>query len=115
MRPVSADHVRIYARKAMEYADAAASELEAGRGTPPSAQGWRHRFEVDPRRYGGWGYRGSLRLYRRAALNLRKGAGLRLELHDGRVFVVTVDDADTASQRMRPMLAAAARGPSGGS
>lgn len=65
-------------------------------------------IDVDPKRYGGWGYRGSLRLFRRAALNLRKGPGLRLELHDGRVFVVTVDDAATAADRMRPLLTAPA-------
>lgn len=65
-------------------------------------------IDVDPERYGGWGYRGSLRLYRRAALNLRRGPGLRLELRDHRVFVVTVDDAVTGAERMRPLLGAPA-------
>jgi hypothetical protein len=53
-------------------------------------------IDVRPMRYGGWGYRGSLRLFRRAALVLRRGPGLRLQLRDGRVFVVTVDDPDGA-------------------
>lgn len=48
-------------------------------------------IDVRPLRYGGWGYRGSLRLFRRAAVTLRSGPGLRLALTGGRVFVVTVD------------------------
>ena len=72
-------------------------------------------IDVEPRRYGGWGYRGSLRLYRRAALNLRRGPGLRLALRHRRTFVVTVDDAETAAQRMRPLLAAGVAGRPGGS
>lgn len=47
--------------------------------------------DVRPMSYGGWGYRGSLRLFRWAAMTLRAGPGLRLDLTDGRVFVVTVD------------------------
>jgi hypothetical protein len=53
-------------------------------------------IHVEPMRYGGWGYRGSLRLFRRAAVNLRRGPGLRFSLREGRVFVVTVDHADGA-------------------
>lgn len=45
----------------------------------------------------GWGYRGSLRLLRRAAVVVRSGAGLRLDLKDDRWFIVTVDDAESAS------------------
>jgi len=49
-------------------------------------------IEVKPIQWGGWGYRGSLRLFRRAAVNLRKGPGIRLDLKRGRTFVVTVDE-----------------------
>jgi hypothetical protein len=45
----------------------------------------------------GWGYRGSLKLLKRAAVVVRAGTGLRLDLRDGRRFVVTVDDAQSAS------------------
>lgn len=61
-------------------------------------------IEVIPRRYGGWGYRGSLRLYGRAAVNLRRGPGLRFTLRDNRVFVVTVDDTDAAVRQLEPLL-----------
>jgi hypothetical protein len=53
-------------------------------------------IEVVPWRRGGWGYRGSLRLFRRAAVVLRRGPGLQLRLTGGRSFVVTVDDAGAA-------------------
>jgi hypothetical protein len=46
----------------------------------------------------GWGYRGSLTLLKRAAVIIRSGAGLRLDLMDGRRFLVTVDDAESASR-----------------
>ena len=54
-------------------------------------------IDVAPLRWGGWGYRGSLRILRRAAVVLRRGPGLRLDLADGSVFVVTVDDPDGAA------------------
>jgi hypothetical protein len=41
---------------------------------------------------GGFGYRGSLRLLRRAALSTRRGDALELHLTRGRKFFVTVDD-----------------------
>ena len=41
---------------------------------------------------GGWGYRGSLRLIRRAALVTRRGDALELELSGRRHFIVTVDE-----------------------
>jgi hypothetical protein len=43
---------------------------------------------------GGWGYRGSLRLFRYAALVTRSGAALELRLTNGRRFVVTVDEPE---------------------
>jgi len=48
-------------------------------------------IDVRPMQWGGWGYRGSLKLIRRAAVVHRAGPGIRLDLNDGRVFVVTVD------------------------
>jgi hypothetical protein len=50
--------------------------------------------DVRPMRHGGWGYRGSLRVFGRAAVVLRKGPGARFGLRGGRVFVVTVDDPE---------------------
>lgn len=51
--------------------------------------------QVQPMRWGGWGYRGSLRLFGRAAVILRAGPGLRILLDNDREFVVTVDDPET--------------------
>lgn len=51
-------------------------------------------IEVRPTEWGGWGYRGNLTLMNRAAVVLRAGPGLRLDLHDGKVFVVTIDNPD---------------------
>jgi len=41
---------------------------------------------------GGWGYRGSLRLLKYAALATRRGDALELHLRGGRRFVVTVNN-----------------------
>lgn len=49
-------------------------------------------IEVRPSEWGGWGYRGSLKLMRQAAVVHRAGPGIRLDLKDGKIFVVTVDD-----------------------
>lgn len=42
---------------------------------------------------GGWGYRGSLRLLKYAALATRRGEALQVQLTRRRRFVVTVDEA----------------------
>lgn len=55
-------------------------------------------IEVRPMKVGGWGYRGSLTVFRRAAWVVRGGPGLQLDLRDGRRFVVTVDDAEAAAR-----------------
>ena len=55
-------------------------------------------IDVHPTEWGGWGYRGNLTLMNRAAVVLRAGPGLRLDLHDGKVFVVTIDDPDTPAR-----------------
>lgn len=44
-----------------------------------------------------WGYRGSLRLFKKATIFIRRGATLRLDLTRGRVLRITVDDAGTAA------------------
>ena len=49
-------------------------------------------IDIRPADWGGWGYRGSLTLMKRAAVVLRAGPGIRLDLHDGRVLAVTIDD-----------------------
>lgn len=51
-------------------------------------------IDVRPREWGGWGYRGTLLINGQAGAILRAGPGLHLNLRDGRVFVVTVDDPE---------------------
>lgn len=55
-------------------------------------------FELEPMEHGGWGYRGSLRLTRRAAVVVRSGLALRLELQGSKHLSITVDDAETAAR-----------------
>lgn len=45
-------------------------------------------------RMGGWGYRGSLRIFKYAALATRRGDALLVNLSGGRRFVVTVDEPE---------------------
>lgn len=52
-------------------------------------------IDVRPMQWGGWGYRGSLKLMKQAAVVHRAGPGVRLDLKDGKVFVVTVDNPET--------------------
>jgi len=49
-------------------------------------------IDVRPMEWGGWGYRGSLKVMKQAAAVLRAGSGIRVDLADGKRFVVTVDD-----------------------
>jgi hypothetical protein len=50
-------------------------------------------IDLQPIEWGGWGYRGSLRLRKKAAVVLRKGPALRLELDEDFVeLAITVDD-----------------------
>lgn len=53
-------------------------------------------IDVRPMQWGGWGYRGSLTLMRQAAAVHRAGPGIRVDLHNGKVFVVTVDRPEDA-------------------
>jgi hypothetical protein len=50
------------------------------------------KHDVSFAQSGGWGYRGSLKLLRKASLVTRRGDALQLDLVGGRRFVVTVDD-----------------------
>ena len=62
-------------------------------------------IDVRPMQHGGWGYRGSLRVFRTAAVVLRAGPGIEIELIDGRRFVVTVDDAEAGAGTINDLLA----------
>jgi hypothetical protein len=53
----------------------------------------------------GWGYRGSLTLFRRAAWLLRTGPALELHLIGKGTFSVTIDDADEAAAVLNGLLA----------
>jgi hypothetical protein len=48
-------------------------------------------LDVRPLKHGGWGYRGSLLLFRRAAIVIRGGSALRIALSNGRHLTITVD------------------------
>ena len=52
--------------------------------------------DIRPMEWGGWGYRGSLKLMQRAAVVHRAGPGIRVDLRNGKVFAVTIDDPETA-------------------
>jgi len=52
-------------------------------------------IDVRPMEWGGWGYRGSLKLMKQAAVVHRAGPGIRLDLNNGKVFVVTVNNPET--------------------
>ncbi|MBH5333839.1 hypothetical protein IHE55_03070 [Streptomyces pactum] len=59
---------------------------------------------VTPRQWGGWGYR--WRPEKGTAVVVRRGEGLVVRLGDGRVFTVTVDDAEAAVRAIRDHLRA---------
>ena len=55
-------------------------------------------IDIRPADWGGWGYRGSLTLMKRAAVVLRAGPGIRVDLYDGKIFAVTIDDPESPAQ-----------------
>lgn len=58
---------------------------------------------VRPTEWGGWGYRWVP--WRKAtAAVLRKGPGLKFEFGNGKVFVVTIDDAENALAAIRRVM-----------
>ncbi|MEU4896942.1 hypothetical protein AB0B12_30620 [Streptomyces sp. NPDC044780] len=58
--------------------------------------------KVTPCQWGGWGYR--WRPEKGTAVVVRRGEGLVVRLGDGRVFTVTVDDAEAAVRVIRDRL-----------
>jgi len=69
-------------------------------------------FELEPLSHGGWGYRGSLKLRGRAAVVVRSGSALRLELRDGKQLCITVDDAETGAALLNGFVQRSAELPS---
>lgn len=61
--------------------------------------------ELRPLEHGGWGYRGSLRLFGRASCVVRGGPALELTLERGRRFAVTLDGAESAARWVNAALA----------
>jgi hypothetical protein len=61
--------------------------------------------DLRPTAWGGWGYRGSVRLFGRGAWILRSGEGLELALRGGKAFAVTVDHADEGAAVLNGILA----------
>jgi hypothetical protein len=57
---------------------------------------------VNPRHWGGWGYR--WRPEKGTAVVVRRGEGVVLQLWDGHTFTVTVDDAEVAVRVIRDRL-----------
>jgi hypothetical protein len=63
------------------------------------------RIDLRPLEWGGWGYRGSRKVFARAAVVLRGGDAIKLQLTDGSKFAVTVDDAATGAALLADLLA----------
>lgn len=61
-------------------------------------------LEVRPMRWGGWGYRGSRRLFKRAAWIVRTGPGLVLAIDDGSTLTITVDGAPEAAAVLNRLI-----------
>jgi hypothetical protein len=62
-------------------------------------------LDVRPLKWGGWGYRGNVTVAKRAAMVVRAGDGIRLDLVGGLVLVVTVDDAATGASVLQAAVA----------
>jgi hypothetical protein len=61
-------------------------------------------LHVHPMAWGGWGYRGSLKVLRQAAVVLRGGEGVKLELSGDRTFVITIDGAREAAGLINDLI-----------
>lgn len=70
-------------------------------------------IDVRPADWGGWGYRGSRKMLGRAAVVVRAGPGIRLDLTDGSTLAVTVDDAERGAALLNDLLARTGPPPSG--
>jgi hypothetical protein len=62
-------------------------------------------LELSPLEHGGWGYRGSLWLFGKAAIVIRRGPAIELQRRDGKVLFVTVDDALTGAGLLNDLAA----------
>jgi hypothetical protein len=62
------------------------------------------RIDLVPLQWGGWGYRGSRKAFGRAAVVLRSGDAIKLQLTDGSEFAVTVNDAATGAALLAELL-----------
>lgn len=62
---------------------------------------------ITPQQWGGWGYR--WRPEKGTAIIVRRGEGVELRLGDGKLFTVTVDDAENAVRVIRTHLRTLAR------
>ena len=62
------------------------------------------RIDLAPLEWGGWGYRGSRKAFGRAAVVLRSGDAIKLQLTDGSEFAVTVDDAATGAALLADLI-----------
>jgi hypothetical protein len=66
---------------------------------------WVEAIDLVPTEWGGWGYRGGVRVFGRAAWVLRRGDGLEVTLRDGHRFAVTVDRAAEGAGVLNGLLA----------
>ena len=60
--------------------------------------------DLRPVRYGGWGYRGSLRVLKKAAVVLRRGPGVIFALTGDRRYIVTVDEAESLARTVHARI-----------
>jgi hypothetical protein len=61
-------------------------------------------IDVEPMKHGGWGYRGSLTVFGKAAAIVRGGDGLELQLDGNRTLIVSTDDAATAAGLLNDLV-----------
>ncbi|HEY1551676.1 MAG TPA: DUF1648 domain-containing protein [Kofleriaceae bacterium] len=62
------------------------------------------QLDIDPTKHGGWGYRGSLTVFGKAAAIVRRGDGLELQLDHNRTLIVSTDDAATAAGLLNDLV-----------
>jgi hypothetical protein len=62
-------------------------------------------IDLKPSEWGGWGYRGSLKILKRAAVVLRGGPALRVDLHNGAKFAVSIGDSETGAAVLNTAIA----------
>jgi hypothetical protein len=66
-------------------------------------------IDLKPSEWGGWGYRGSLKILKRAAVVLRRGPALRVDLHNGAKFAVSIGDSETGAAVLNTAISRVAR------